>query len=459
MKQRGIYAKITLSSQTVYCGLWRTTYLDKSLSSVDIRKRVTVQKILFFFLHPLWRLYDALVPKRDNYWAFATHHIHTGRFIENQRALFERIKCEQGIRKIIFYRGEPSDFQLEDAFNYEIVKHGSWRGYWLLAQCRVVFLTHSIAMDFSLRWGGRAFSVLKLDQSNRTIVNLWHGIPIKRLLYTANEQARLHTDRVSYRRFERARYAGLVASSDIDSYAMAAMFYPLNYGQVWLTGLPRNDFLLMPEEQLPRYIRESIQSIRRLKNGKRLVLYAPTYRQTNVSTGAYYYQFSPEEIDSLRDLLGRHNAVLGYRPHYFKNSKEYFNLDQFIDGETIIDLSQAVVPELSAAARECEVLLTDYSSVHTDTLYLDKPSLCFAYDLDEYLANQDGLLYDLSLVFGHGICGDYQSLLGKLDLVLSGRLSSEELSGKVARKIFFNYRDGLNSQRVYERVCQALGWQ
>ena len=417
-----------------------------------------MQQILFFFIHPLWRLYDTFVPKRDNYWAFATHHIHTERFIENQRALFERVKNETNVRKIIFYRGGPTHFQFENALNYDIVKHGSLRGFWLLAQCKVIFLTHSIAMDFSLRWDARSFSVLKLSQRKRLVVNLWHGVPIKRLLYTANKQTRLHTDRVSYRRYERAHYGGLVTSSDIDSYVMAAMFYPLNYEQIWLTGLPRNDFLLMSEERLPSYIRESVQFIRRLKNGKRLVLYAPTYRQTDISTGAYYYQFSGEEIDSLRALLSRHNAVLGYRPHYFRNSKHCFNLDLFIDGETIIDLSQTVVPELAAAVRECEVLLTDYSSVQIETLYLSKPSLCFAYDLDEYLGSQDGLLYDLSLVFGSGICRDFPAVLSNLDLTLSGQLTLDDLGGEVARRIFFTYRDESNSQRVYERICHSLGW-
>ena len=417
-----------------------------------------VKKLLFAVLHPCWLLVDALLPKRADYWAFSTHHIHTGRFIENQRALFEHIKREHGIKKVVFYRGVLSDFQMEDAVNYEVVEHGSWRGLWLLARCKVVFLTHSISMDFSLRWGGRAFSVLKLVQSQRIVVNLWHGTPIKRLLYATNEATRRHTDRVPYRRYERTRYAGLVVSSDIDSYAMAAMFYPLHYGQIWRTGLPRNDFLLMPEERLPRYLRESVASIRQLKGDKRLVLYAPTYRQTEIGVGAYYYQFSEQEINHLRELLRRHNAVLGFRPHYFKNSTAGFNLDRYIDGETIVDLSPATVPELSAAVRECALMVTDYSSVHIETLYLGKPNLCFAYDLDAYFANQDGLLYDLSLVFGNGVCRDFAALLAQLDLALGPNAGQDSSAREASRKIFFNYRDSDNCSRVYRRVREELGW-
>ena len=418
--------------------------------------QASIQQIAFALLHPIWRIIDFLYPKRSDYWAFSTHHIHTGRFIENQRAMFEHIKAKAQIRKVIFYRGGVVDFDLEDAINYEVVRHGSLRGLWLLLHCKVVFLTHSITMDYSFRWAGKGFSIMKLNLARRIVVNLWHGIPLKRLLYVANEETRKHTDRVHYRQVERSRYAGLIASSDIDSYAMAAMFYPLNYQQIWLTGLPRNDFLLMQEGALPRYIRESINIIRDLKNGRRMVLYAPTYRQTAICQGATYYHFSEIEIAALRELLHKHNAILGYRPHYFKNSKEYFNMDQFIDNKLIYDLSQSMIPELSAAARECDVLITDYSSVYIETLYLNKPAICFAYDLDHYVNSQDGLLYDMSLLFPSGICRKFQDVLNVLDEMLAGTFSEDQQQPDVARKLFFKYRDCSNSARVYNNIKARL---
>lgn len=176
-------------------------------------------------------------------------------------------------------------------------------------------------MDYSLRWGRKGFAVLKLNTKRRVVVNLWHGVALKRLLYAANQNTLQHTDRVAYRTQERKHYAGLIASSDIDSYAMAAMFYPLNYQQIWLTGLPRNDFLTQAEELLPRYIQDSLKQIQHIKQGKKLIVYAPTYRQTSVSETAYYYQFTQTEIDALKQLLREQNAVLGYRPHYFKNAE------------------------------------------------------------------------------------------------------------------------------------------
>jgi len=419
-------------------------------------KSFKLKPLLLQTIHPFWRALDFLYPKRSNYWAFSTHPIHTERFIENQRAVFEQVKSNPDIRKLVFYRGEQEDWKVEGAVNYLAVRHGSLKALWLLAQCKIIFLSNSIAMDYSLRSSYSIFTLLKLSSKNRLIVNLWHGIALKRLFFTANKEVLEHTTRTQYRNNERLGYAGLIASSDIDSYAMAAMFYPLNYQQVWLTGLPRNDFLTQAEELLPRYIQDSLQLIRHIKQGKKLILYAPTYRQTSVSDTAHYYQFTQEEIDALKHLLQQNNAVLGYRPHYFKNSEQYFNLDQFIDDEFIFDVSQAVVPEYSALARELDVLVTDYSSVYIEALYLNKPVICFGYDIEHYRSQQDGLLYDMNLAFPGPVIKRFADVLTAIQEKLHANPQDIEREQATAKKLFFKYDDAQNSQRVVKRVFELL---
>lgn len=413
-------------------------------------------RLLFLLFHPLWRFIDLLTPKKANYWAFSTHHLHTDRFIENQRAMFELVKQDPSIQKLIFYRGKTPDLQIRDALEYRILRHGTLRGLLALARCKVVFLTHSISMDYSLRWQSGRFSILKLAMGDRVVVNLWHGIPLKRLLYAANDAASRHTDRIRYRTQERQSYTGLIASSDIDSYAMAAMFYPLNYHQVWITGLPRNDFLTLAEDRLPVYIQDSLRLIRKKRQGKRLVVYAPTYRQTKVSDSAYYYQFSENEIEHLKSVLRSHDAILGYRPHYFKNSQSYFNLDQYIDDKLIFDMSQAAIPEFSALARECELLVTDYSSVYIEALYLDKPIICFGYDIEHYKAQEDGLLYDMDLAFPGPIAKDFCTLMQQISEAFNHHDESANQQRSTAKKIFFKYNDSMNSERVRQEIIKRL---
>lgn len=416
-----------------------------------------VKPIIFKLLHPFWRVIDFFTPKKPDYWAFCTHHLRSDQFTENQRAIFELIKSDASIYKIIFYRGQSANLYIENATNYRVVRHGSLTGFFLLLRCKVVFLTNSIAMEFSLRWADNQFSILKVSNKNRIIVNLWHGIALKRLFFTANEETFKYTTRVKHRTQERKHYAGLVASSDIDSYAMAAMFYPLNYQQIWLTGLPRNDFLTQAEALLPRYIQDSLEQIRQIKQDKKLIVYAPTYRQTSVSETAHYYQFTQAEIDTLKQLLREQNAVLGYRPHYFKNAEQYFNLDQFIDNELIFDVSQAVVPEYSALARELDVLVTDYSSVYIEALYLSKPVICFGYDIEHYRTQEDGLLYDMDLAFPGPVVKRFADVLTAIKEKLQANTQDIKREQVTAKQLFFKYDDAQNSKRVVERIFERLG--
>ena len=47
----------------------------------------------------------------------------------------------------------------------------------------------------------------------------------------------------------------MISSSKVDTLAMTAAFYPLTFHQIWNTGLPRNDFILRDEDQLPADLR------------------------------------------------------------------------------------------------------------------------------------------------------------------------------------------------------------
>lgn len=86
----------------------------------------------------------------------------------------------------------------------------------------------------------------------------------------------------------------VIASSKIDRLAMAAAFYPLTYHDVWLTGLPRNDVILRDENLLPIDFQRQLEMLRRALNGRRLVMYAPTFRNGQESS---IYQFTKTDTD------------------------------------------------------------------------------------------------------------------------------------------------------------------
>jgi CDP-glycerol glycerophosphotransferase len=414
-----------------------------------------IKKLFFdFLIIPIFRVFDYFMPKSKTHWAFSVHHIKSDQFIENQRAVFEEVKCDASIHKVIFTRDDTKDFDLEDINNTTIVKLHTLKGLFLLSRCKVLFLTHSISMDFSIRYGNKLFSIVKPKLSSRVIINLWHGVPIKRLLALTNENVQKTTNRVSFNRKERGYYDGLITSSDIDSYAMATMFHPIKYENVWLTGLPRNDFLLQDENKLPKYLKSDVEKLKSLKKEKRLILYAPTYRQTHILDSASYYQFSKAEMDSLRDLLLKHNAILGFRMHYFKNSESLFNFKDYVDDEVFFDLGHENIKEIAAVVRASDMVVTDYSSVYIDAMFLDKPVFSFAYDLEDYIQNQDGLLYDIELAFPSEINTEFKSLLISLDDELKNKMQTSSISYAKTKKMFFKYTDSQNAKRLLKKINQ-----
>jgi len=400
---------------------------------------------------PLWWLYDRLTVKRTNHWAFFVHPLKPSQLVENSRAVFEAVKNDARIHKRVFTRDLAADLHLEEACNTKVINVQSLRGLAELARCGVYLLTNAIALDMSWRWADGSFSVVRPSLTRRLIVNLWHGIPLKRLFALANREQRQRADRVAFRRKERRFYTGLIASSDIDSYAMAAIFHPIDYERIWITGLPRNDFLVMPDETLPPFLRSEVEYIRNLKRKRRLVVYAPTFREADFN-GAGCYQFDEDQVRDLKDILRRNGAVLGFRMHYFRKGDQLFNLEYYADGDLIVDLGHAVVSEVASVIREADVIVTDYSSLYIDALYVNKPVISFAYDLEHYKNSQNGLLYDMALAFPGPVATDFDDFLSELqnELVEGKQVLSEAY--QICKKLFFNYLDDQNSRRVVERL-------
>lgn len=403
----------------------------------------------------LWRVLDRVLPKRADRWAFFDHPLKRGQFIENARAVFEQVRHDPRVQVRIFVRGGLRPGDIEESGQVRIVPLDTLAGLLELARCGVLLLTNSTALDMSLAWRNGGYGAPRPALRRRVVVNLWHGIPLKRLFALANPGQRRHGDRDGFRRRERGFYAGLVASSDVDAHAMAAIFHPIPPANVWVTGLPRTDFLRMPESALPAALGAQLARVRDLRRGRRLVLYAPTYRDASAS-GQRDYPFSTAEAARLKELLRRHGAVLGFRGHYVTAARAPSGLACHIDGETILDLGHAGFQEIAPLLRESSVVLTDYSSVYIDALCLDLPVIGFAHDLDDYRQRQNGLLYDMELAFPGPVTTTFDALLAALDARLAAPRFQPDERYRNARRLFFRHDDADNARRVVQRIHDTL---
>lgn len=416
-----------------------------------LSKPITIKWVADWILLPIWWLFDRVIPKQKNNWAFFVHPFKTSQLVENSRAVFEKVKSDPSCIKYIFTRGRNEDLQFADCINVRVVEIQSVVGLFALARCSVFFITNAITLDVSWRWSQGRFTLVRPSLRNRIIINLWHGIPLKKLFSLANTEQAKRAESVKFRRLERAYYQGLVASSDIDKYAMSAAFYPINPSSVWITGLPRNDYLCCPESELSKFFRDDLEKLRLKLGNRRLVVYAPTYREVD-SIDSYCYQFSEDEILRLKKVLKDHSAVLGVRLHYYRKGEALFNIEKYIDDELIYDLGHRDFAEASPIVREMSLLITDYSSLYFDALYLNKPVIGFVYDLENYMLRQNGLLYDMRMAFPGPLAKNFDDLITALERELSNSTLSINAQYQMSRSMFFKYFDDNNSQRVIDRV-------
>lgn len=339
----------------------------------------------------LFRIFDRILPVRDDYWCFCTwdDYPHT---MDNPRAIFEEVKNDASIRKIILQKA-PGHVAADGA-GVVFVPVESVVGAYFLARSRVILMGYALRglASFS-RW---------IHPPRHQVIQLWHGIPLKRIGQLFQGE--------TFWAEETPRYAAAVCSSQRDQQVMAGAFSPLPVERIWLTGLPRNDLICKKEEVLPPDYREQLDELDRALKGRRMVLYAPTWRKQVDAL----YRFSDEEERVLEQVLEKHGAVLAIRGH--PNVRQAETGATARNGSSIISAND--LPEANLILRRTDVLITDYSSIYIDYLILNRPIIHFAYDLEAYVEER-GFLYELEEAFGGPCTRTFDELLGALDSALA----------------------------------------
>lgn len=210
-------------------------------------------------------------------------------------------------------------------------------------------------------------------------IQCWHGTPLKRLGYDLEQYGEKEgsLDEVRDNYFQEARRVTHMPSpSPFYTEKISSAFHmkEIGKGEVFLElGYPRNDRLYLAGEKEKTEIRKKLG----LPWDKKVILYAPTWREDQHVPGEGYHFQLPVDFDRWREILGEEYVVL-FRAHYFiSNTFDFSELEGFV-----WDVSSADdVNELYLAA---DLLITDYSSVFFDYAGLERPILFYMYDYRRY---------------------------------------------------------------------------
>jgi CDP-glycerol glycerophosphotransferase (TagB/SpsB family) len=279
------------------------------------------------------------------------------------------------------------------------VKFNSLKSYFYVALAKNIIIDEGI------------FEYILEKSSQQNIIQLWHGIPLKKLFP-------LKSISVEYDYF-------ISTSSKLNEkifkhIAKAKKF--LNY------GYPRNDVLIQKKEETDFCDKK----IYELTKKKTTIVYMPTYRdllQDNIP---------PIDFEKLDDFCKKKDILFLVKFHPFINN--VINLDKY-KNIILYDSKLDIYPVL----RNTDLLITDYSSVMYDFLLLDKPIILFMYDKEKYVKERG--FFDFTNDLPGEVVVNEKELLLKIKELLSGYDNFKDKRKKIRNK-FFDFTDDKSRERI-----------
>lgn len=217
--------------------------------------------------------------------------------------------------------------------------------------------------------GRQALRLLKRPE--QVIVSTWHGTPLKRLGLDIGD---VHggTPKIKKEYVQNAReWKYLVSPNNYTTNILKSAF--AYEGEILEVGYPRNDILYNATEEKVASIKDNLN----IPKDKKIILYAPTWRDDE-SYDRGQYKFSLKlELDKLKESISDEYIVL-IRTHYFIADR--LDLSEY-DGFAF-DVSR--YDDIAELYLISDILITDYSSVFFDFANLKRPILFYTYDLEKY---------------------------------------------------------------------------
>ena len=198
-------------------------------------------------------------------------------------------------------------------------------------------------------------------------------------------------------------------------------------------GSPRTDYLLGRKDA--EAIRAEFDRAHPECKGKKLVLYAPTFRDDPEKDKKLLDRLNIDLFE--RELGGEYALLVKLHPQINSSCAPSGAID-VTSGYPINDLTLI-----------CDILITDYSSVCMDFALLSKPCVFFAFDLEEY-EKERSFYFDYESYVPGTVAYDFSQVIGAIK---NPRNDEEKL--RRFRDFNFDYIDCENTRRIFETVISA----
>ncbi|MCR5725876.1 MAG: bifunctional glycosyltransferase family 2 protein/CDP-glycerol:glycerophosphate glycerophosphotransferase [Lachnospiraceae bacterium] len=273
-----------------------------------------------------------------------------------------------------------------------------------------------------------------------TLLECWHGTPLKKLVFDMED---VYSASPKYKMtvYNQSRMWDYLISDNRFSTECFKSCFLFPEERILELGYPRNDLLYgETRDERARKIKEKLG----IPLDKKVVLYAPTWRDDDYYGPAQYKFDLPLDLNMMKKLRDEYFFIL--RTHYF--IADHLNIPKE-DSDFVQDQSR--YNDIGELYLISDVLITDYSSVFFDFANLRRPILFYVYDLEKYAGVLRGFYFDMTT-------GCPGPLLKTNEEVLDALENIEAVEAEYAGKYkdfcdkFCYLDDGHASERIVKKV-------
>lgn len=212
----------------------------------------------------------------------------------------------------------------------------------------------------------------------------WHGTPLKKLAFDLDDIHAASQDHKTKFFTQSRDWDYLISANRFSTDVFERAFcYPRE--KIIETGYPRNDILYSDHAD---EIREDVRAEFGIPDGRRVILYAPTYRDDQFY-GKGEYKFSLQmDLQRMRTEFSQEYVILLRTHYHIADAVDLTGLEDFVyQASNYSDVSKLYLAS--------DICITDYSSVFFDFGNLKRPILFFVYDYENYRNELRGMYIDM----------------------------------------------------------------
>ena len=394
----------------------------------------SIKKIPSFALHMVIKCYSDIVFKWYRGIPIDEHSIvleSEGDCCDNAYALFDYLQKNGYLEKykITWLVSHPKNFKDEMEIKY--VQKNVWRFFTKetikeLSTCRWYIYDHCDLLENKKRDGQKSYF-------------LTHGAGFK----TASIDAK-------------TCYADVIYTVSPFFYKRVADWCGCNVESMKDLGFPRLDYFFneLSEAQI------KFQKKYKLETYKKIFLWMPTFRTTgNIYLNEDYFSsetglpilYKKKELEDFNETLRINNSMCFFKVHHLQADldafkEKYSNIVILTDED--LQLSNL---QLYQFIRLTSCLITDYSSISTDYMLLDRPIIYTMDDYEEYKNSRGFSVEDPAQYFAGYHVYDKNQLTQAIQEVASGADVYKEEREKVL-PLFHSHIDGNSSARIVDDI-------